>query len=90
MWFMNYDTGSKSRLLQRWAKVDVTLPPLLDSLCLPTHLQTDPVLSDVGALHAGRIGLYRLWSFAGQASFQMGAPGKRHDVVSSCNSNPPM
>ena len=53
MWFMNYDTGSKARLLQRWAKVDVTLPPLMDSLCLPTHLQTDPVLSDVGALHAG-------------------------------------
>ena len=58
--------------------------------CLPTHLKTDPVLSYVGALHAGRVGLYRLGSFAGQASFQMGAPGKGYDIVSSCNSNPPM
>ena len=72
------------------AQVDYAYRLLAESLCVPTHLETDPVLSDVGALHAGRIGLYRLWSFAGQASVQMGAPGKGYDIVSSCNSSTPI
>ena len=35
------------------AQVDYAYRLLAESLCVPTHLQTDPVLSDVGALHAG-------------------------------------